>query len=308
MNYFVSTYQDNSISRDDCVAIKRIDKDMLLVIVCDGVTSSQSGRIASHIITKTLIKNAKENIELLRNIPNEFIQLLIKSLNHIFLSLHESIFENNKGKSKEILEFDENNLLIDVADQTTLKADIKRNILFQQFADSADLTLDDFRQIISSPEYQTMKFSSTISFLFFEKVDLNYYKVTIFNLGDGFILKTNLSDEKQNWDFKDLAFSRSSDSATPQYDSRNSIRGEYELSIIYTKANCVFSIGSDGSKLKDLEYLGQRQYQYEYFREFSELLNCNVNDFKNSSEKWYNHVKKTAGIGDDFSLVSIYLK
>jgi serine/threonine protein phosphatase PrpC len=312
MKYPISTYIDNHKSMDDCVAIKKIDKKTLLTVVCDGVSSATSGRVASHIISKVIIKIVTARADLLRNKPNQFVRLLFRSLDRIFLRLHCHIAQYNSQVQHSIATRGAE--MLSSQERARSKEKYSKNNsnsvwdkIFQPYTKSADINLQDFKELIISSHADKIRFCSTISFLLIEEIEKDIFRVIVFNLGDGYIVKTMYSTESKRWDFKDFAFNRSSDSATPQYDSKNSVVGDYELSVYYTKSNCIISIGSDGCKIKSPEYSGQRQYQYEYFREFSEMLNNSKDDFKKSSEKWHKHLMDKNGIGDDFSLVSIQL-
>ena len=310
MNISISAHINNNEKGDDCLFYDEINDNAYLVVLCDGVSSSYSGKVASNIITTYISLFANLRADILRANPPLFMSKVVKGLNRIFRRLHLLIDFYNRDKEQSNHFSGDSNIPVFAGDELTEFSISEETIneYIRKYAGGSNIELQEFERLIKDCD-SGRKFCSTMSLLFFEDIEHGYYKVTVVNLGDGFVLKTSFDKESGIWSFKDLAFTRSTDGKTSQFDSREYVKGEIEISVFYVEPNSIITIGSDGSRIKRFDYPGKPLYQNENFREFSEMLYKSAlgNSFQDSSLNWHNHLKNNNGIGDDFSLISILL-
>lgn len=281
----LSIYVNIDQHGDDSYLIKRI-YDSLLVVVCDGVTESLSGRIASNLITECIANYTESHFIQIDQSPLEATLKIIEYIKNEFSKLHEFIVTYNHNMA---LEINKNNDIIDA---------------FNKYSERFKLTSENFSDILQHANESSV-FSSTVNFFILTKIqDQDYWKMLSFTLGDGYFLQTRFNEN--NWEFKDLAFNRTTDDKTYQFSSTNGIYGNFELKESYLINGDIITFGTDGTKIRNLEYQ-KPKYQKEPFREFSAFLKDNINNFEQTSELWYNNVVTNAGLDDDFTLISILL-
>lgn len=282
----ISICSNISYHGDDFYLVKHI-YESLLVVVCDGVTESLSGRVASNLITECISTYTESHFIQIDQSPLQATLDIIEYIKREFATLHDFISLYNHNNSLE-----ENELNNQLAST------------FNKYLDRFKLTQEEFLQILQYSN-ETSTFSSTVNFLILTKIQFqDYWKMLSFTLGDGYFLQTRFN--KDNWEFRDLAFNRTTDDKTHQFSSTNGIYGNFELKESYLLNGDIITLGTDGTKIRNLGYQ-KPKYQHEPFREFSAFLKDNIDNFEHTSELWYNNVLTKVGLDDDFTLVSILL-
>src|SRR5882672_1916135 len=76
----ISISHHNEEHGDDCYRIDDGTKNNIIVIVCDGVSSSTSGRIASYLVAKTALRHLKSKLS-----------FATKNVDHFFFNLPRKI-------------------------------------------------------------------------------------------------------------------------------------------------------------------------------------------------------------------------
>lgn len=287
----ISSYFNIEQHGDDFYKINYLNNS-LLVIACDGVSESTSGKIASRLITKKIEEFIKNNFVKFEQTPLDITLLLLEHLKNEFQSFYRFIRLYNQKEYKKSLRQS------DYIENTTIEK------LSNYYIDLFDIPKHQFSTMLKKFSSNSI-FSSTINFLLLNKTQYNdYWKMLSFCLGDGYLLQTRV--DKGNWIFRDLSVYRTTDDNTNQFNSKTYMYGDFELKESYFKKGDIITVGSDGTKIKNLVY-DKPEFQNEPFREFSAFLKDNIKNFKNTSEMWFSHVVKNNGLDDDFTLISILL-
>lgn len=302
----------NKKYNDDCFKTYSTNRHEAIIILCDGVSGSTSkaGRIASFLVSYTVIEFYKENKELSNFSPFRFANNIINKLKESFDIFHLFLKEYSINKNNEIklaTTITEEDHTSDIKQSEDIDNSIYYAERFSFYANLFKYEEKDFEHIINSLNVEAATFATTITFLVITKADEQYWKILSFNLGDNYLLNTYFDHINKMWTFNDMSFNRLMGGNPNQFSSTKYVQGNFELKTSYIKKGSILSLATDGSKIKNIEHKDKKAYNYEYFKEFVDFLVDNIDDIKNTSKQWFTSVDSKEEIGDDFTLFSVLL-
>lgn len=295
----------------DCHAIFELDDSKKIIIVCDGVSASSSGKIASHLATACAKEYFLNNLEDVDKNAYESTQNLISELITRFTKFQNLSEKYTTPFGLNFLE--ESKDIANLSTDTTSTKDDLLNEMLMLFGD-LNIEVAFLKKVLTQLPDTGREFCTTIGIAYIQKIADTTYKMYSFMLGDFYFLHTVIPHGTTNLDYKDILFDRGINSFPNQFSSVHNVVGNYDLKVSFIKSGSIITLGTDGSKLTKIpqligfNYEGRTKYhQYEKYIEYSEFLIETLDDFKNSAKRWHDFASSKKGISDDFTLINILL-